>query len=279
MGILVVLYLSCLEIPVLIDSHCHLDRLKAAPDQLSLEHILAGAKARGVDYMLCVNVRQQGFESMRDKMAAFNQVFLSSGVHPLDVKEGLDVEQIRRFATDPKVVAIGETGLDYFYADETKRLQQQCFEQQIALAVEVDKPLIVHTRDAREDTINMLKQGGADKVGGVLHCFTENWEMAKAAIDLGFYISVSGIVTFKNAGDLRTVIRKVPKDRLLVETDSPYLAPIPHRGQENQPAYVRDVAEFVAELRGERYEDLAEYTSNNFFNLFKDAARLVGREI
>ncbi|ABM24634.1 hydrolase, TatD family [Shewanella sp. W3-18-1] len=269
----------CLEIPVLIDSHCHLDRLKAAPDQLSLEHILAGAKARGVDYMLCVNVRQQGFESMRDKMAAFNQVFLSSGVHPLDVKEGLDVEQIRRFATDPKVVAIGETGLDYFYADETKRLQQQCFEQQIALAVEVDKPLIVHTRDAREDTINMLKQGGADKVGGVLHCFTENWEMAKAAIDLGFYISVSGIVTFKNAGDLRTVIRKVPKDRLLVETDSPYLAPIPHRGQENQPAYVRDVAEFVAELRGERYEDLAEYTSNNFFNLFKDAARLVGREI
>ncbi|MGL5410067.1 MAG: TatD family hydrolase, partial [Shewanella sp.] len=128
-----------------------------------------------------------------------------------------------------------------------------------------------------EDTINMLKQGHADRVGGVLHCFTENWEMAKAAIDLGFYISVSGIVTFKNAGELRTVIRKVPKDRLLVETDSPYLAPIPHRGQENQPAYVRDVAEFVAELRGERYEDLAEYTSHNFFTLFKDAARLVGR--
>ncbi|MCS6191198.1 TatD family hydrolase [Shewanella baltica] len=262
---------------MLIDSHCHLDRLKAAPDQQTLEHILASAKARGVDYMLCVNVRQQGFESMRDKVAAFDQVFLSSGVHPLDVKEGLDVEQIRRFATDPKVVAIGETGLDYFYADETKLLQQQCFEQQIALAVEVNKPLIVHTRDAREDTITMLKQGNADKVGGVLHCFTENWEMAKAAIDLGFYISVSGIVTFKNAGELRTVIRKVPQDRLLVETDSPYLAPIPHRGQENQPANVRDVAEFVAELRGERYEDLAEYTSNNFFNLFKDAARLVGR--
>ncbi|MDL3987404.1 TatD family hydrolase [Shewanella xiamenensis] len=262
---------------MLIDSHCHLDRLKAAPDQPTLELILANAKARGVDYMLCVNVRQQGFESMRDKVAGFEQVFLSSGVHPLDVEDGLDVEQIRRFAMDPKVVAIGETGLDYFYADETKALQQQCFEQQIALAVEVDKPLIVHTRDAREDTINMLKAGQADKVGGVLHCFTENWEMAKAAIDLGFYISVSGIVTFKNAGELRTVIRKVPKERLLVETDSPYLAPIPHRGQENQPAYVRDVAEFVAELRGERYEDLAQYTSDNFFNLFKDAARLIGR--
>lgn len=277
LGILVVLLFLCLEIAVLIDSHCHLDRLKAAPDQPTLEQILANAKARGVDYMLCVNVRQQGFESMRDKVATFEQVFLSSGVHPLDVKDGLDVDQIRRFATDAKVVAIGETGLDYFYADETKQLQQHCFEQQIALAVEVHKPLIVHSRDARADTISMLKQGRADKVGGVLHCFTENWEMAKAAIDLGFYISVSGIVTFKNAGELRSVIRKVPQDRLLVETDSPYLAPIPHRGQENQPAYVRDVAEFVAELRGERYQTLAEYTSNNFFSLFKDAARLVGR--
>ena len=262
---------------MLIDSHCHLDRLKAAPDPASLKLILEQAKQRGVDYMLCVNVRQQGFEAMREKVAAYDQIFLSSGVHPLDVQEGLDVAQIRRFAADPKVVAIGETGLDYFYADETKALQQQCFEQQIALAVEVNKPLIVHTRDAREDTIAMLTQGQADKVGGVLHCFTENWEMAKAAIDLGFYISVSGIVTFKNAGDLRTVIRKVPQDRLLVETDSPYLAPIPHRGQENQPAYVRDVAEFVAELRGEKYEDLAQYTSENFFNLFKDAARIAGR--
>jgi len=262
---------------MLIDSHCHLDRLKAAPDHAAMQIIMNNAKAQGVDYLLCVNVRQQGFELMRDKVAQFDNVFLSSGVHPLDVKEGLDVAQIRRFATDPKVVAIGETGLDYFYADETKQLQQQCFEQQIALAVEVNKPLIVHTRDAREDTIAMLKNGQADKVAGVLHCFTETWDMAKAAIDLGFYISVSGIVTFKNAGDLRSVIRKVPKDRLLVETDSPYLAPVPHRGQENQPAYVKDVAEFVAELRGEKYQDLADYTSENFFALFKDAAKLVGR--
>lgn len=232
---------------------------------------------QGVDYMLCVNVRQQGFEAMRDKVAAFDNVFLSSGVHPLDVKEGLNIEQIAAFAQDRKVVAIGETGLDYFYADETKALQQQCFEQQIALAVQVNKPLIVHTRDAREDTIAMLKAGNAAKAGGVLHCFTETWEMAKAAMDLGFYISVSGIVTFKNAGDLRTVIRKVPKDRLLVETDSPYLAPVPHRGQENQPAYVNDVAKFVAELRGEQFEDLAQYTTDNFFTLFKGAATLAGR--
>jgi len=262
---------------MLIDSHCHLDRLTSAPDPASLQAIMDNAKAQGVDYLLCVNVRQQGFEAMRNKVSAFNNVFLSAGVHPLDVQEGLNVEDIKGFARDPRVVAIGETGLDYFYSNETKVLQQQCFEQQIALAVEVNKPLIVHTRDAREDTINMLKAGRADKVGGVLHCFTENWEMAKAAIDLGFYISVSGIVTFKNAGELRSVIRQVPKDRLLVETDSPYLAPVPHRGQENQPAYVRDVAEFVAQLRGETFDELAQNTTDNFFRLFNDAATLVGR--
>lgn len=227
---------------MLVDSHCHLDRLKAAPDPESLSQLLDAAKARGVDYFLCVNVRQKGFAEMKAKVAGFEQVFLSSGVHPLDVKEGLDLNELKRYGADPKVVAIGETGLDYFYADDTKALQQQCFEQQVALAREVAKPLIVHTRDAREDTIAILKNGGAEQCGGVLHCFTENWEMAKAAMDLGFYISVSGIVSFKNAGELRSVIRKIPKDRLLVETDSPYLAPVPHRGKENQPAFVRDVA-------------------------------------
>lgn len=262
---------------MLIDSHCHLDRLKAAPDHQSIQHILKEAKSRGVDYFLCVNVRQNGFESMRDKMAEFDQVFLSAGVHPLDVQEGLDAVQLQEFVKEPKVIAIGETGLDYFYANETKALQQSCFEQQIELAVQVNKPLIIHTRDAREDTLNFLKNGHGDKVGGVLHCFTENWEMAKAAIDLGFYISVSGIATFKNAGELRTVIRKVPKDRLLVETDAPYLAPVPHRGKENQPAFVRDVAEYIAQLRGESFEELAQYTTDNFFNLFTDAAKLAGR--
>ncbi|WP_025820239.1 TatD family hydrolase [Shewanella marina] len=262
---------------MLIDSHCHLDRLKIAPDHDSLVDVIAEAKRRGVDYMLCVNVRQQGFEAMRDRMASFENVFLSAGVHPLDVKEGLEVAGLSQYATDKRVVAIGETGLDYFYSPETKAIQQDCFEKQIDVAVEVGKPLIIHTRGAREDTIAMLKQGHADKVGGVLHCFTEDWDMAKAAMDLGFYISISGIVTFKNAGELRTVVRKIPKDRLLVETDSPYLAPIPYRGKENQPAFVRDVAEFVAEVRGEKYEELAEFTSNNFFALFKDAAKLVGR--
>lgn len=260
---------------MLIDSHCHLDRLKAAPDQESLNKIINSASQRGVEYMLCVNVRQQEFQSMQKKVAAYPQVFLSAGVHPLDVESGLNEAELLQSARHERVVAVGETGLDYFYSAETKAVQQECFERQIALALEVDKPLIIHTRDAREDTISMLKNGHADKVGGVLHCFTENWEMAKAAIDLGFYISVSGIVTFKNADELRSVIRKVPKDRLMVETDSPYLAPVPHRGKENQPAFVRDVAEFVAELRGEKYQDLIQYTGENFFNLFRDAKKLV----
>ncbi|RLV58806.1 TatD family deoxyribonuclease [Parashewanella curva] len=260
---------------MLIDSHCHLDRLKAAPDDASLKQIMDAAKARDVEYMLCVNVRQNEFSDMKEKVKAFPNVFLSAGVHPLDVDSGLDSDQLLISAQDERVVAVGETGLDYFYAAETKSQQQQCFEKQIDLALQVNKPLIIHTRDAREDTLNMLKSGNADKVGGVLHCFTESWEMAKAAIELGFYISVSGIVTFKNAGELRSVIRKVPKDRLMVETDSPYLAPVPHRGKENQPAFVRDVAEFVAELRGEKYQELVEYTGENFFNLFKDAKKLV----
>lgn len=258
---------------MLIDSHCHLDRLKAAPDQESLNKIIEAATLKDVEYMLCVNVRQQEFNAMKEKVAAFPQVFLSAGVHPLDVESGLDDDLLLESAQNEKVIAVGETGLDYFYSAETKSLQQECFERQISLSLQVDKPLIVHTRDAREDTIAMLKNGNADRVGGVLHCFTENWDMAKAAIDLGFYISVSGIVTFKNAGELRSVIRKVPKDRLMVETDSPYLAPVPHRGKENQPAFVRDVAEFVAELRGETYQDLIEYTGNNFFNLFKTAKK------
>lgn len=262
---------------MLIDSHCHLDRLKAAPDAPSIQQIIQQAKQRDVAYFLCVNVRQQGFETMRDKMAPHPEVFLSCGVHPLDVKEGLDSEQMLTFARESQVVAIGETGLDYFYSAETKAIQQYCFEQQVELALTVNKPLIIHTRDAREDTLAILRNGHADRVGGVLHCFTENWEMAKAAMDMGFYISISGIATFGNAGDLRTLIRKIPADRLLVETDSPYLAPVPHRGKENQPAFVRDVAEFVAQVRGESYAQLAQNTTENFFALFKDAAKLAGR--
>lgn len=258
---------------MLVDSHCHLDRLKSAPDHESLVQLIDQAALSDVKHFLCVNVCLADFPSMQQRMLAFNQVSLSCGIHPLHTEEEFDVDKFRQYLTMPKVIAVGETGLDYFYGVDKKAKQCAYFEQQVALALEINKPLIIHTRDAREDTLAILRNGQADKVGGVLHCFTENWEMAKAALDMGFYISVSGIVTFKNAGELRTVIRKIPKDRLLVETDSPYLAPLPHRGRENRPTWVRDVAEFVANLRGETYPELAEYTTRNFFNLFTTAKR------
>ncbi|GLP98082.1 TatD family hydrolase [Paraferrimonas sedimenticola] len=255
-----------------VDSHCHLNRLKNAPDRDSVAKLLEGARSRGVNHFLCVSVCQSEFESMKDMVAGLEGVSLSAGVHPLDVDDGLDIELLRQQASAANVVAIGETGLDYYYSKDSKDTQQEYFTAQIGLAVELDKPVIVHTRDAREDTIQLLKDGGVEQCGGVLHCFTENWEMAKAALDLGMYISMSGIVSFKNAKELQAVAKQIPLDRLLIETDSPYLAPVPHRGKENQPAFVADLAQFLADLRGERLEALAQQTTANYFNLFKLAA-------
>lgn len=182
--------------------------------------------------------------------------------------EPFDYDKLFQFAQDPKVVAIGETGLDYHYTPETKTLQQSLFVQQIEIANKLNKPLIIHTRSAREDTMNMLEQNGAEKCGGVLHCFTEDWTMAKRALEIGFYISISGIITFRNAEELRDVVRKIPLDRLLIETDSPYLAPIPYRGKPNQPAYVRETCEYVATLKGVSTEELARITTENVQKLF-----------
>ena len=174
-----------------------------------------------------------------------------------------------RLAQDPKVIAIGEIGLDYYYSAENKAAQQAVFASQIDVANQLNKPVIIHTRQAREDTIRLLRDNQAEKCGGVLHCFTENYEMAKQALDLGFYISISGIITFKNAEELRDVVRKLPLDRLLVETDSPYLAPVPYRGKQNQPAYTREVCEYVAALKGVSAEEMAQITTQNFESLFK----------
>ena len=208
---------------------------------------------------------------MLQAIAPFPQVFASCGVHPLDQETPWSEAELRHLAADPRVVAIGETGLDYFYHPEHKQLQQQAFRTHVRIARELGKPLIIHTRDAQQDTLQILREEGASEVGGVLHCFTEDWEMAEAAMALGFYISISGIVTFRNADRLRDVTRRLPADRLLIETDSPYLAPIPHRGEENQPAYVRDVAEYVAWLRNTSVEEIAGTTSENFFRLFAGA--------
>lgn len=253
---------------MIVDSHCHLDRLDFDKLDLDLDQVLDQARQKDVEHFLCVSVTLQQFPSMLAKIAHYPDVSASCGVHPLDQKDALDKALLQQLAVDPKVVAIGETGLDYFYSAETKQVQLDSFVGHIEVAKEMKKPLIIHTRDARQDTLSLLKSHGADEVGGVLHCFTEDWQMAKEAIDLGFYISISGIATFKNAVELRDVVKQIPLDRLLIETDSPYLAPVPHRGKTNQPAYVQDVAYFIADLKGVSYKELATATTDNFYNLF-----------
>ncbi|TLM76362.1 TatD family hydrolase [Microbulbifer harenosus] len=258
---------------MLVDSHCHLDRLKLDKFDGDLDEVLALARSRGVGKFLCVGISLDNVDDVVRIASRYEDVVCSVGVHPLDVDSGLaDVEKLKALAGRPRVVALGETGLDYYYSTETREIQQKSFIAHLQAAGEVGLPVIVHTRDAREDTIDLIRAHGSREHAGVLHCFTESWEMAKAALDLNYYISLSGIVTFKNAEELRDVAKQVPLDRLLVETDSPYLAPVPYRGKPNIPAYVREVAEFIAEQRGIPYEALAEATTENFHRLFPRAA-------
>ena len=251
-----------------VDSHCHLDRLELEKLGMDLPAVLQAAKTQQVDHMLCVSVSLAEFPAMAALVQPYPQVSVSCGEHPLHQTDVLDVALLQQLAADPQVVAVGETGLDYFYSPQTKQLQQEAFISHIEVANQLNKPLIVHTRDAKADTLAILKQYQAERCGGVLHCFTEDWETAKAALDLGFYISFSGIMTFKNADPLREVVKQVPLDRLLIETDSPYLAPVPYRGKTNQPAYVSAVAAAVADIKGVSIEALAKLTSDNFYRLF-----------
>jgi len=221
---------------------------------------------------VCVGISLSNREAVVNIAEQFDCVVASVGVHPCDVKEGLATQDdLVNWAQHSKVVALGESGLDYYYTEDDKALQQESFIVHLQAAKQAKLPVIVHTRDAREDTIELIKNYGCREHAGVLHCFTESWDMAKQALDLNYMVSMSGIVTFKNAAELREVAKKIPLDRLLVETDSPYLAPVPHRGKSNEPQYVRDVAEFVAELRGLSYEALAEVTTDNFYRLFPKA--------
>ncbi|PSU33361.1 TatD family hydrolase [Photobacterium lutimaris] len=256
---------------MLVDSHCHLDKLDYEQLHTGIDDVLAKAKARGIDYCLSVGVTLKSFPAMMEMIAPYDNVFASCGVHPLDIEEGFDFDKLKEFAQHERVVAIGETGLDYHYQPELAEQQKEIFRQHVRLAVELNKPLIIHTRMAREDTLQILREEGAEKCGGVLHCFTESLEMAQAAIELGFYISISGIVTFNKASELKHVVSQLPLERLLVETDSPYLAPIPYRGKQNQPAYVREVAEHVGLLKGISVEEVERVTTNNFFTLFSQA--------
>jgi TatD DNase family protein len=254
---------------VLIDSHCHLDRLDLAAHGGSLDAALDAARAAGVGHFLCIGVSADNAATVKNLAERYADVDCSVGVHPLDLEPGAEpaLDWLLGELAHPKVVAIGETGLDYHYEPESAALQQASFRLHLEAARITGKPVIVHTREARADTLALLREAALPQAG-VLHCFTEDWEMARAALDIGFYISLSGIVTFRNAEALREVARQVPADRLLVETDSPYLAPVPHRGKPNLPQYVREVAEYLAVLRGVSYETLAEQTSDNFKRLF-----------
>lgn len=254
---------------MLVDSHCHLDRLNLEPYAGDLGAALAAAHERQVTRMLCVSVERGNIDTVCAIARQYPGVYASVGVHPLDVKDELEtVASLCELGQRPEVVAIGETGLDYYYSKDNAAAQQQSFRIHLQAAAQVRKPVIVHTRDAREDTLALIREAGDAEIGGVLHCFTESWEMARQALDLNYYISFSGIITFKNATELREVVKQVPLDRLLVETDSPYLAPVPFRGKPNEPKYTREVAEYIAELRGESFERIAEITSANFDRLF-----------
>lgn len=254
---------------MLIDSHCHLDRIDLAPYQNNFACFIDDAKKNMIEHMLCISIDLESYPALQSLVEDFDQISLSVGVHP-NVNQGEEptVERLIELAQHEKVVAIGETGLDYFRSEGNLEWQQQRFRNHISAAKEVNKPLIIHTREAKADTLDILEQEGAAEAGGVIHCFTEDWEFAKKALDLNFYISFSGIITFNSASQIKDVARKVPSDRYLIETDSPYLAPVPFRGKPNYPTYVRYVAEQIAELRGVSFNTIAEQSNYNYKTLF-----------
>lgn len=254
---------------MLVDSHCHLDRLDLSQFNGSLDKALDAARDLGVHQFLCVAINVENQSAVNALAEQHDDIVASVGIHPLYTKgQSIDKNYLVEQAKNKNIVAIGETGLDYYYSQETQDEQINLFRTHVQAAVEANKPLIIHTRDAREDTLNILKEEGAEKVGGVLHCFTESLAMAKEAIELGFYISFSGIVTFKNAEELKMVAKEIPDNRILVETDSPYLTPVPHRGKPNSPRHVVDVARYVANLREQEFESFCDLTTENFQRLF-----------
>ncbi len=255
----------------IIDSHCHINFPELAGD---FPGLLQRARENQVTHMLCVSVNLENFPQVLGLAHENSHIFASVGVHPCYTEcEEPSVEKLVEIASDPKIVAIGETGLDYFRNQGNLDWQRDRFTRHIEASKISGYPLIVHTRAAAEDTMDMLKGLDAGKSGGVMHCFAEDWETAVKALDIGFYVSFSGIVTFKSAESLREVARKVPLDRMLVETDSPYLAPVPMRGKTNEPSYVRHTAEYLADLRGLSLEQIAEITTENFFTLFSSAGQ------
>lgn len=255
---------------MLIDTHCHLDKLDLTPYENNADELINAAYDAGVKQILNISVELADMETILS-FTEREGVFASAGVHPLYEKGLLhDDTLLTQQAAHPKVVAIGETGLDYFYekSAELHEKQKHSFSVHLSVANQLALPVIVHTRDARQDTLRLIKEHGNNNVGGVLHCFTESYDMAKAALDENYLISISGIATFKTADELRSVIKKLPIEALLVETDSPYLAPVPYRGKKNEPKYVGAVAQLIADIKGLKYEAVLEQTAYNFHNKF-----------
>lgn len=255
---------------MLVDSHCHLN----FPELLeNLSDIKQSMLDNEVGYALCISVTLPDFPQVLALAETNDNFFASVGVHPdyEDIDEPT-VDELLKLANHPKVIAIGETGLDYFRLTGDLEWQRLRFRNHIRAAIACGKPLVIHTRNAAEDTLRIMREENAQKIGGVMHCFTESLDFALQAIELGFYISFSGIVTFKNAFSIKEVAQKIPLDRLLVETDSPYLAPVPYRGKTNQPSYVKNVAEEIARLRGISFEEISIASTENFFRLFSHAA-------
>ena len=254
---------------MLIDSHCHLDCIDLDAFDGNFDALIRNSQHSGIEHMLCVSINLKTYPSMLEMVRPYPNISVSVGMHPMaDEDENFSRQILLDLADDDKVVAIGETGLDYYYHKGEPDWQLNQFRTHVQVANEVDKPVIIHTRDAGEDTLSVLREEAADRCGGVIHCFTETREFAEQAMDLGFMISFSGIVTFRNADALRDVARMVPDEYLLIETDAPYLAPVPHRGKQNQPAYVRHVAETLAEVRNTSIDHIAEVSRDNFYRLF-----------
>ncbi len=249
-----------------VDSHCHLDFPELAAE---LPSLLDAMRDNAVTHALCISVEMSAWPAVVAIAHAHENVHATVGVHPdyQDTEDPSEEDLVAKAAT-PKVVAIGETGLDYYRLEGDLAWQRERFRRHIRAARVARKPLVIHTRAAAADTLAIMREERAGEAGGVMHCFTETWDVAKAALDLGFHISFSGIVTFKNAVELKDVARRVPLDRMLIETDSPYLAPVPYRGKRNQPAFVRYVGEEIARLRGIDVAAVGEATTHNFFRLF-----------
>ncbi len=257
---------------MLIDSHCHLDCIELADFNNDFDELVQQTQQAGIEHMLCVSINLEKYPAMLEQVKPYSQISVSVGVHPMaDENCEFNAAYLHELAQDDKVIAIGETGLDYYYHKDDPQWQQQRFRQHIQVANTVAKPVIVHTRDAAEDTLEILREEDAGDCGGIIHCFTESQQFAEQAMELGFLISISGIITFKNADALRAVAKTIPDDRLLIETDAPYLAPIPFRGKQNQPAYVQQVAETLAEIRGSSVDHIKEITRDNFYRLFPTA--------